>query len=755
MIHLKGEICAAYAAGYLTIGEAITIAYYRGLTVSEAPATGAMLAVGLGHETVTALVSDLGLQELISIACVNSPESTTVSGDIAAIDRFLSVLQDQRIFARKLKTDGRAYHSYLMKSVGQRYEDLLSSINPKKSSESAGVEMFSTVTSHLAERDTVSSARYWRNNLESPVLFSDALERLLLSQSYDLIEIGPHPALGQPIKDLKKHLQLGDTTKNYFPTLSRGKDSERSILNLVGSLFLCGHTLPFDKINFPPSMLRDLIKPSKGTRVLHSLPTYRWNYDIPLWTESRMSSEYRTRKHKHHDLLGSEMWGSPGRRVLWRNSLKVHDVPWLQDHRLGQSIVFPGAGYLGMAIEGLRQMQQIDHCVSSVVIFRQVHLINVLVLQDGKDGVEIFMQMDPVKISSVTSSSSWWQFEISSNMGDVSTVHANGHISLSHTSPVMKQKILITEDAMEDQTMKTWYNRLSSEGLCFGPSFKSLTALQTHRKKRKPHAISKTILRRGGTHHHDQQSDYIIHPITIDSLLQTAIIASAAGATSRLHGKIPVSIGRLELMAGCSTDSSDLCTIRAVSEKVGLGTVMLRAELESPTKQILAQLDDVRAIAYAETLQQIDLKAQRNPALRILWKPDISRLSMDHTGVFTEYTDRFASLLPEEFVHSDIGRFVGALDLITHRNPRMHILELENDGTDQLGNLLDLTSIGTSPKRFESYTKASIIDNGDLLGYRCLSNAKAGTEIVEPHVLAPGCIFNIVIVPPVSNSYPS
>lgn len=198
-----GEIAAAFAAGYITANEAITIAYYRGLAASKSSLKGAMIAVGLDEVTAFHEISKLGVQERARIVCINSPESVTISGESDAIQQLLIELQDRGIFARNLKTDGMAYHSHHMAEVGQYYEDNLSKCLGRKEEMATEnvVLMYSSLTGDLLDSSTARTPGYWRTNLESPVLFRQALESLLL-EKYHLIEIGPHSALQLPIKQI-------------------------------------------------------------------------------------------------------------------------------------------------------------------------------------------------------------------------------------------------------------------------------------------------------------------------------------------------------------------------------------------------------------------------------------------------------------------------------------------------------------------------------------------------------------------------
>ena len=125
--HSSGEIAAAYASGRLTSTQAIIVAYYRGYVVgkSKYKTPGAMMAASLSKDQADTEIEQLGLTGSILVACINSSESVTISGDESGIDALWHSLTQREIFARKLNTNGRAYHSQHMKPLGQEYEDLL------------------------------------------------------------------------------------------------------------------------------------------------------------------------------------------------------------------------------------------------------------------------------------------------------------------------------------------------------------------------------------------------------------------------------------------------------------------------------------------------------------------------------------------------------------------------------------------------------------------------------------------------------
>lgn len=339
--HSSGEIAAAYTAGLLNAAQAIVAAYYRGYAVGRATSKGTMIAAGISNEDAEKIITDKSLQGQVTVACVNSPENVTLSGNSEGIDEIFTELQEKQKFARKLHTGSRAYHSYMMQEVGNEYEHLLAtglralageSVFPEKP-----VKMFSSVGKSHETLECFSRASksrlgsgYWRKNLENPVQFHAALKNISTTGKYHLIEIGPHSALQLPIKQIRTSLGIAENELPYHPTLSRDKDSDTCLKMLAGHLYLYGHKLNFLNVN----TIEMPIKNASGS-VLHDLPPYRWHYSQLLWSEPRSSSEFRNRQYVRHELLGSEIVAGNGIEHGWRNILKLKEIPWLEDHKVG------------------------------------------------------------------------------------------------------------------------------------------------------------------------------------------------------------------------------------------------------------------------------------------------------------------------------------------------------------------------------------------------------------------------------------
>ncbi|KAL4941952.1 acyl transferase domain-containing protein [Aspergillus oleicola] len=277
-----------------------------------------MAAVGLYATIALRWINKLELGQAVKVACINSPESVTVGGDCDGVNALVAALQADGIFARPLKTDGKAYHSHHMVNIGKVYRRLLDDGITFTEEDtymddgfSPAIRMYSTVSGKQVESGTLRSSVYWQTNLESPVRFHEGLVGLLeaLGDSA-VVELRPHAALQLPITQ-----SLGQSTV-YIGTLKWREDSIVSLLSCIGQFYVHGYPVDFSKL---------LGGYNHGTpRFIPDLALYPWHYEEDsLWNKSRVSRESRQHAHPRHELLGSEVSG--GNRIVFgrRNLLSL------------------------------------------------------------------------------------------------------------------------------------------------------------------------------------------------------------------------------------------------------------------------------------------------------------------------------------------------------------------------------------------------------------------------------------------------
>ena len=320
-------------------------AYLRGKAVARNSRKGLMMAVGVSLPEIEPYLAQHDGKVLV--ACHNSPESLTLSGDADAVLQIKEALEARKLFARLLSTGGNAYHSHHMTTLGQRYEDDLFATITQVSPEDRkarfnrppqAVSFFSSVYADEITQGSLS-VNYWRQNLESPVLFHQAVTAMVKAEPVDLlVEIGPHSALQGPLRQLSKTMNPEVQPPEYLSAIVRHNNNVTDVLTLAGRLFTKGYMVDIARVNAIENRDGTLFQIGK---VITDLPHYQWQYpeDVLLY-ENRYTREWRLRMHPRHDILGSRIPGGVRAEPIWRNVLKSKNVPWLTDHRVSLPAYF-------------------------------------------------------------------------------------------------------------------------------------------------------------------------------------------------------------------------------------------------------------------------------------------------------------------------------------------------------------------------------------------------------------------------------
>lgn len=712
--HSSGEIAAAYAAGHLSRAQAIIAAYYRGLTVKTLQSCGAMAAIGLSTDLANVEIIKAGLQDKVRVACINSPESVTLSGDESAVDYMIATLEGQKVFARKLKTDGRAYHSHHMLAIGNQYESLVSSAFDEhrkgffKYAQEA--RFFSSVTGNFKMNGFTPA--YWRENLENPVRFADAVSQMAASGAHQIIELGPHSALELPIKQIRDHLKLPPSQLPYASALTRGKNSTESVLSLVGNLWTNNYSIQMSLVNHP---VYEGKARGPHPHVLHDLPPYRWEYDAVLWNESRQSSEFRYRKHSRHELLGSKMAAGSEVEYVWRNMLHSDDVPWLLDHCLEGTAVFPGSAYLAMAAEAVVQALDRPRLATQTIQFQNVHFLSAMKVPTLQDQpVELFTSLRRTPNTKTTESSTWWDFNISTHESEATTIRATGSVTLFDTQENMPPTCDMSVSELEPSAVRIWYERFASEGLKYGENFSCITDVSVPRARTKKICNAQVPFIQNSTVSEALEPEYIFHPILVDAMVQAGIIATAAGRTREMKAFVPTSIRSAIFQSSNAIIPGANCHINASASIRGLGAASFQAELITAQNQVVAQIKFGRLQQYEPNRASENAAIARHPMLRVLWKPQIYGTEFMQEQAFTRYLDNFVEEAQSPVKDEGLLKLGATINLLSHRNPRLRILELGSNNHDFTTAVLALLYADNDYRRLASYSTGYLDEKGCL-----------------------------------------
>ncbi|KAJ5777293.1 hypothetical protein N7520_000539 [Penicillium odoratum] len=545
--HSSGEIAAAYAAGAISQEYAMRIAWYRGHYASSLQGTerqGAMIAVNASESKVSEYLQRLKSGEAV-VACINSPTNCTVSGDESAVVELQKILQEENLLGTRLKIDV-AYHSPHMKDIAEQYTSSIGAPIHLAQRSKSQVPMISSLTGDFVSPDALD-ASYWTQNLLSPVQFWSSMERLLkyLKKSGErgvsarIVEVGPHPSLRTPVTESLVAIS-GEDDFQYSYLLRRKFPADATLLNALGELYQSGCRLRFETFNQVQEQLPRLL----------DLPGYAWNHSQSYGPTSLLINDYKYPKHARHDLVGSLVPGSGG--SCWRNVLKVKESPWMAEHVIDSSIIYPASGYVTMAIEAARQRQ--SGCKAPVAYeLSDVTFLKALHIPDSSSALPILLELHPVLSGTNDDFSSPVEFRISSEYetDDEKQVHCKGWIQaiFAESESQKTQQFHCDFAAVQTECItpaQSFYDALQDGGLHYGSSFQNLTDLCANDGHAGAHLQIPNTAKLMPSQF---ESNHLIHPITLDCIFQLGIVAVTGTSDSTCLPLVPKSIRRIYVTA--------------------------------------------------------------------------------------------------------------------------------------------------------------------------------------------------------------
>ncbi len=257
--HSMGEVAAAAVSGALSLDDAARIICTRSRLMKQVSGKGAMALVGLSRQDAEAAIR--GYEDRLSVAVNNGPRSAVIAGDPLALSEVVAGLERREVFCRPVNVDVAA-HSPHMDALRAPLVGALSDLQESPSA----VPLYSTVTGQVQPGDALGPD-YWGRNLREPVLFSDAVQRLLDDGFDTFVEINPHPILLPAIAQADP----GDRDLRTVPSLRREAPERATLLEGLAELYTLSQPIDWPAL-YP-------------TGRCVTLPAYPWQRER-FWYES-------------------------------------------------------------------------------------------------------------------------------------------------------------------------------------------------------------------------------------------------------------------------------------------------------------------------------------------------------------------------------------------------------------------------------------------------------------------------------------
>eukprot|EP01065_Artemidia_motanka_P044203 TRINITY_DN624_c0_g3_i1.p1 TRINITY_DN624_c0_g3~~TRINITY_DN624_c0_g3_i1.p1 ORF type:complete len:4504 (+),score=1497.62 TRINITY_DN624_c0_g3_i1:83-13594(+) len=310
--HSNGETAAAYAAGIGTMEQLCAFALACTSALAEMP-DGAMAAAGCSRETALEVIAAQGIQAELDVACINSPDSITLSGTAKGVKAFGEWAAQHKVFFRVLEVT-KAYHSRFTKGVKEIFMKALGSPKPHPSQ----VPFISSVEGR--HRKAPLDPNYWWSNICSPVEFHNGM--LALQEHCDMVvEVSPHSVL--------RNYVVGTHKVPYVHTLRVKHEETREFTKAVAAVWCQGGEVDWAGAGTPSS----------------------WNVEVP-----QMPWNHRAVRHGYF-LHGDDLPSVKAKRAAGGGSsgfnmvLDPHSFGYVSDHVVKGAVVVPAAMYIALGLE--------------------------------------------------------------------------------------------------------------------------------------------------------------------------------------------------------------------------------------------------------------------------------------------------------------------------------------------------------------------------------------------------------------------
>ncbi|HLF25323.1 MAG TPA: type I polyketide synthase [Anaerolineae bacterium] len=526
MGHSVGEYTAACVAGVFDLADGLKLIAARGRLMQALPAGGAMAAIFSDEATVAAAIEPYA--DRLSLAAINGPDSIVISGAEDAVQRVTDQFQARGVKSKRLVVS-HAFHSPLMEPMLAEFEQVVRTIRYR----APRIPLVSNVTGQVWPAGAAPDAAYWRDHVRAPVRFADGM-RTLADQGYAVfVEIGPHPTL----LGLGKHC-LPDDYGAWLPSLKRGQDDWTQLLGSLGKLYARGADVDW------PGFERDY---AEGRQKI-ALPTYAFQRERYWFKhgDHRLSlAAANGHAARLHPLLDEALRSPAISGSVYQSRIDRQRLPFLGDHRVRDTAVFPATAYIEMALAAAQHVLGPGRYAVEDMLIQQPLILS----EDKSQLVQIVLSPDGA-------------FQIhSASDGDAATwnLHAMGHVRAdTDETPFAPASLAEAHEQCQDEwDSAAFYTALHELGMNYGAAFQGLSRVQRGARRALGHVHLPDALA-------PQAETFQLHPALLDACLQVlaAALAGPDDMTANSNLYLPIGLERCRVFHRAPAVAWSYATIR-------------------------------------------------------------------------------------------------------------------------------------------------------------------------------------------------
>lgn len=346
--HSIGEYAAACLAGIFSLPDALKMITARGRLMQQLDCPGKMVAIMVNEEKARKIIQGY---DGVAVAAVNGDESTVISGDALQMDTILQRYGGE--FKMKALNVSHAFHSPLMTPMLDAFKKICNEVTYNE----AKLPIVSCVTGRVNTGE-MSNANYWTNHVTDTVLFKNGIETLLSNGANVLVETGSEPVLCGLVKAASVPQPL-----LLVPGLKRNRDDQEAIFYSLGALFVNGFNINW----------KNVYENSGASKM--AIPTYPFQVNR-YWLDMQEEDLQAVQNKQLHPLLGRKIRAAGNRNLfIWEQQFDLSSLPYLEDHCIENTIIFPAACYTEMAVSSVKEISKTDNIRLSNIRFEKVFVL--------------------------------------------------------------------------------------------------------------------------------------------------------------------------------------------------------------------------------------------------------------------------------------------------------------------------------------------------------------------------------------------